>query len=332
MYKNKFVSLSHPSLILYFIIMSKKIYKIILIVVFLQSYSSFAEVIEIQAAPDKGFNFPFLLKIPEDIKTNYLVVETNNTGKVSDNFDEHYSKALKMIKSNSIGPWIANRLKAPILIPVFPRAESTWDLYTHALDRDTLLEKNDPINRIDLQLLAMIQEAKKVLENRFLQVEEKIIMTGFSASGTFANRFSLLHPDALKVVVAGGLNGILMLPTDSVNNMQLNYPLGINDFEEVTGKAFGKKNWKKLPQFLFMGEKDTNDAAIYHDAYSDNEREIIFSVLGKNMQPQRWQFSQNLYSSFDVNVVFKTYEAIGHGTNLSIHKDILAFINKHISS
>ena len=288
------------------------------------------KVIEIAAAPEKGFNFPFLLKIPEVIQTKYLIVETNNTGKVTDNFEEHYTSAKNAITGNAIGPWVSKQLKAPILIPVFPRSEKDWQIYTHALDRDTLLLNEGQLKRIDLQLLAMISEAKKVLSAQAVSVQEKVIITGFSASGTLANRFSLLHPEAIKLVVAGGLNGILMLPVGSLNEQALNYPLGVADFKVMTGESFDHAAWKALPQFLFMGAKDTNDAAEYDDAYSDVERQIIFSTMGRKMQPDRWQFCQALYAKQNVNVVFKTYAEIGHGTNLEIHNDILAFIKKNI--
>ncbi|MFM9597871.1 hypothetical protein ACKI1O_52305, partial [Streptomyces scabiei] len=82
---------------------------------------------------------------------------------------------------------------------------------------------------------------------------------------------------AVKLVVAGGINGILMLPVSSLNEQELNYPLGVNDIEAITGKSFDHSTWAALPQFLFMGANDTNDAAEYNDAYSDLERQIIFS-------------------------------------------------------
>lgn len=287
-------------------------------------------VVEVQANPEKGFFFPFFLKVPEVTETNYLIVETNNTGKISDDFTIHLNSARKAILGNSLGPWVSKKLKAPILVPVFPRSEKDWETYTHALDRDAMLVDSGKLKRIDLQLLAMINEAKSVLETHTIMVNKKVIMTGFSASGTLANRFSLLHPETLQVVVAGGLNGILMLPLNSLNQEELNYPLGLNDFEEVTGKVFEKEQWKALPQFLFMGENDTNDSAKFDDAYSDAEKATIYSALGKKMQPNRWQNCQYEYVNYGANAVVKTYENIGHGTDLRIHNDILAFISENI--
>jgi len=135
-------------------------------------------VIEIKAQPSLGFEFPFFLKIPDEaIKsaTQYLVVETNNSGIVSDDHKVHYQKARKAIVGNAIGPWIAKKLNFPILIPVFPRSETDWEIYTHALDRDTMLVKSGKGKRLDLQLLAMISQAKKELRKHSVIIKEKVI-------------------------------------------------------------------------------------------------------------------------------------------------------------
>lgn len=309
----------------------KLIKKSAVVFLLLISNESYADkIIEVKADPNKGFSYPFLLKIPASIDTHYLVVETNNTGAVSDDFDVHYQSAKKAIVGNAVGPWVAKKLKSPILIPVFPRPKTDWEIYTHALDRDTLLIESGKLKRLDLQLLAMISQAKKVLANHSLTIKDKVILTGFSASGSLANRFSMIHPESLQLVVAGGLNGILMLPVDKISDEKLNYPLGINDFKNITGIEFDKTKWASIPQFLFMGENDTNDAVKYDDAYSDLERKTIHSVLGQKMQPDRWTKCQDIYKDNNVNVVFKTYENIGHGTNLKIHNDILSFVKENI--
>jgi len=290
-------------------------------------------VIEVPAQPSKGFEFPFLLKIPEqsaNTKRSYLVVETNNTGGVSDDFDVHYQSAKKSIVGNAVGPWVAKKLNFPILTPVFPRSKTQWKIYTHALDRDSMLVDSGKTKRLDLQLLAMIAEAKNRLTKHALEVEDKVILTGFSASGTFANRFSMLHPQSTQLVIAGGINGILMLPVSQYKDKTLNYPLGVDDFSKIANKKFDKSAWELVPQFLFMGQDDTNDAVEYDDAYSDSEREVIHQSIGKIMQPKRWNKCQEIYKQHQVNAIFNTYKNIGHGTNLAIHNDILKFIKDNI--
>ncbi len=91
-------------------------------------------------------------------------------------------------------------------------------------------------------------------------MKDKIFITGFSASGTFANRFSLLHPEKIKATASGGINAIAKLPVAKLDGKTLNYPLGIGDIKKITGKRVNMKAFINLPKFLFMGELDNNDA------------------------------------------------------------------------
>ena len=120
-------------------------------------------------------------------KPIYLLVEPNNTG-VGSNFVSLDKNTKDSIETCS-GSSVARKLKIPLLMPVFPRPGGT--LYTHALDRETLLIGEGDLKRIDLQLIAMIAHAQKLLRHNDVKVNEKIFMNGFSASGTFTNRFTI---------------------------------------------------------------------------------------------------------------------------------------------
>ena len=62
-------------------------------------------------------------------------------------------------------------------------------------------------------------------------------MNGFSASATFTNRFSFMHPEKIKALAIGGFNGELMLPQNEMNGIKLNYPIGTNDFTNYPAKV-----------------------------------------------------------------------------------------------
>ncbi|MEX2964070.1 hypothetical protein [Microbulbifer sp. TYP-18] len=310
-------------------------HKIIAILAFsLLACASYANIIiEVPASPEQGFNFPYLLKLPdawEPDKKTYLIVETNNTGEPSDNFSFHYAAAKGAIGGNAVGPWLARQLSFPILMPVFPRPETQDHIYTHALDRDTMTAGSSAIDRLDLQLAAMLEDAKIRLREKSAAVEDKILLTGFSASGTFANRFSFLHPEKIAMIVAGGLNGTLMLPIKCIDKHALNYPIGISDFESITGSNFDLDSWQNIAQFLFMGAQDTNDAVAYDDAYSEAERQTIYNTTGKLMQPDRWSNSQKVYLDSGANVEFYTFPGVGHATNGEIHREFLDFVKKKL--
>ena len=123
--------------------------------------------LKIDGDKQKGFYWPFLLYVPGswiDIKKNpCILILPNNTGKVNDDFSVHEKSALKLLNDNVS---IAKQLNVILLVPIFPRSEKDWKIYTHALDRDVLITDNDSLKRLDLQLIAMINEARKKLAEK----------------------------------------------------------------------------------------------------------------------------------------------------------------------
>jgi hypothetical protein len=286
----------------------------------------------IDAAPAKGFHYPYILKMPTAARldgTTYLLVEPNNTGQVSDDFAVH-ADAAKKLANSAIGSFVAKRLDLPLLVPVFPRPQTGWETYTHALDRDSMLITSGPMRRLDLQLLAMIDDARRRLRGYGVATHQKILLTGFSASGTFSNRFTLLHPEKVHAVATGGLNAMLIVPSEMLDSTALPYPLGISDLQQIAGTRFDPAKWRAVPQFIYMGAKDDNDAVLFDDGYSESERTIVFNVFGKEMQPARWTHMQKLYEKAGANATFRTYEHMGHGTDGQINSEIAEFFRKAI--
>lgn len=269
-----------------------------------------------QARPESGFNFPYLLFVPDNMeqeKELFLVVEPNNSGFVSDDLEKHLEKAERTAtRPFYTGNYISRKLKFPLLVPVFPRPESNWKIYTHAFDRDAALQKNNALERIDLQLLAMTEHARQVLSGQGFTLSEKLLMTGFSASGTFVNRFTAIHPERVLACAAGGLNGLLILPLEETEGEKLPFPIGVHDFEILFNKKFNAAAFRNTPQFLYMGENDDNDAVMYDDAYDNEEREIIFRILSKEMQPARWRKCNQIYTSENVAAEIITLIDTGH--------------------
>jgi hypothetical protein len=141
-----------------------------------------------------------------------------------------------------------------------------------------------------------------------------------------------LHPEKVFAVAAGGLNGLLMLPEDSLNGNDLNYPLGINDFEVVTGNEFQIDLFKDVPQLYFMGELDDNDAVPYSDAYSQDERETIYDLIGSDeMLPKRWDFCKTVYQQNDINAQIKVFKGIGHEQPDEVKKGVVNFFERELS-
>lgn len=272
----------------------------------------------IEANPDAGFNYPYYLYIPDEIRDGDvpLLVEPNNTGTSTDDFEQHRSRAEDLVKKG-YPRYIANALNVPLLVPVFPRPRSEpvdWRHYTHQLDRETLQIGEGPLKRIDLQLLSMVDDArKKELADKDASFRKEIMLNGYSASGTFSDRFTVLHADRILSVTAGGLNGMTLLPLEQVNDQTLRYHIGIADVESLTGDTVDLDALNETNQFLYLGANDDNDTIPYDDAWtSDDLRETALEVYGEDMQEDRFPFSQSAYDQQDIQAQFRLYEELGH--------------------
>lgn len=131
-------------------------------------------------------------------------------------------------------------------------------------------------------------------------------------------------------MAAGGINGLLFLPLEQVEDKALIYPVGTADFYQLFGRDFNATAFKETPQFLYMGALDDNDAVPYSDAFGGEEREVIYQALGRVMQPDRWINCQNVYDTAGVMTQFQTYPGIGHEQTAEIKNDILGFFKSQI--
>ena len=284
-------------------------------------------VLLIKKNPEKGFMSDYLLFLhkgtPLDKKLT-LLVEPNNTGKTSDSMEVHTAYAIDLASASSVGNNISTMLKIPLLVPIFPRPSARDLVYTHALDRDVMEENSGEFERLDLQLLAMISDARNILDSLHILTEQQIFMSGFSASGTFVNRFSFLHPEHIKALAIGGFNGELILPQKRLNGVKLNYPLGTKDFKRLVGRKFALDAYQRIPQFIYMGKLDENDAVQFDDAYSEKERSIVNTEIGNTVQ-DRYVHCQSLYQQRGISPIFKTYENIGHWTTSEMNMEVIRF-------
>ena len=294
--------------------------------------SSSPEILKVEPKPSEGFAYPYYLYVPKAVrepearkKNHTLLVIPNNSGKLSDDFSVHEEDVKRRIKNNA---QIADKIGVAVLIPVFPRPQTGWQTYTHALDRDAMLTSKKELARLDLQLLAMIDDARATVASQKIRLDERVFVLGFSASGMFANRFTFLHPKRVKAAGVGSPGGWPIAPVASYKEKKLRYPIGIEDFHLVSGKKIDMKNLRKVPLFVFMGGEDDNDSVIFRDSYEKEDEELIFALFGKT-PVERWQISKTLYKDGKLNAEFRLYPNQKHSVTKEMIEDILAFFSKH---
>jgi hypothetical protein len=284
------------------------------------------EFFRIEASSEHGFHHPFFLYVPkENVRIRSLLVAPNNTGS---SLSEIATQIQDTMRKGLADAYIAERTRSILLVPAFPRPELEPPVYTHALSRSTLLVKDGPLQRLDLQLIKMIEAARTILANKYkIELKKKIVLTGFSASASFVNRFSFLHPELVAAAAVGSPGGWPIAPVSVFKGKALTYPVGVADLKNLIGKEIDLISLKKVSFFFFIGDKDENDSVTFRDSFSEEDEKIIMELFGKK-PVDRWPRSEELYKSAAMRAVFKTYPGVPHEVNRSMREDVIDFFNK----
>ncbi len=251
---------------------------------------------------------PGAKKTGESGRAVTFLIQPNNTGTISDDAKVHQKEAW----------WtgferhkIANALNVVLLVPAFIRPAQDWHIYTHALDRDVLTTKREDLKRIDLQLIAMIDEARVLLKSEGMESHEKFLIQGFSASGMFANRFTVLHPERVLATVFGSPGGWPIAPVKNYKHFFLPYPAGIGDLEALTGKPFDSATYVSIPQLSILGSADDNDSLDFTDGWDKEAAGLVDGFFGKDPL-SRWPHAESIYKQAGASVKFILVEGVGH--------------------
>jgi len=280
---------------------------------------------------DSGFSWPYYLYIPPTAEAQgntggllHLLVTVNNTGRVTDDYIEHEAAALKLVSMIASPGY---HLACPCLVPVFPRPAEHDSIYTHALDRDCLTTGIDGLERLDLQLIAMIDDARSQLSRLGWEVSDKVLIAGFSASGMFANRFTVLHPDRVLAAAVGAPGGWPIAPVKQWQGHALPYPVGVDDIAALTGRDFMEKIYREVPHFFFMGGEDENDSVVFRDGYRESDEDLILRLFGKTPH-ERWSIAEKIYGFMGAEAEFRLYPDAGHEISERMNEDMGRFFGK----
>ena len=290
--------------------------------------------IRVEADPAKGFHWPYYLVPPSTMASPpTLLVEPNNSGQWSDDQGFHEDRAVALMK------WrmpFAEDLGSPLLIPVFPRpinpqAPEPGGIYTQALDRYSLTTTHAGIQRVDLQLVAMIDDALERLEAMGHQMDRRVFMMGFSASGAFTSRFTIIHPDRVKAAAPGAPGSWPTAPLAAWEGTPLRYPIGVADLHELVGRPFDLETFRTVPHFIYVGDQDANDGLDVR-GMTMAERNQVRALLNwpaDLIQANRWPLAKAMYDSVGADARFVVYPGIGHTITPSMLEDIKEFFRAH---
>lgn len=285
----------------------------------------------VRADPQRGFSSAYRLQSPGWLTPRSrpvsILVLPNNTGHPDDDVSVHERGADEMSFASHLA---FAGMDVAILVPTFPRPMQQDRLYTHALDRDSLATGIAGLKRIDLQLLGMIEDARRRLEAAGWMVNPKVLMAGFSASGMFVNRFALLHPEVVQAAVIGSPGGWPIAPSSEWAGRQLTYPAGTADVADLVGRPVDLDAARQVPMLLFIGDRDDNDSVPYADSYDDRERKLVLDLFGAS-PVSRWPMAVRLYAAAGMNSEFRLIPGVGHVITFGELIEVRSFLKRQMS-
>lgn len=310
----------------------------------------------IEANPDAGFNYPYFLYTPSSLNTSEesprpILIGSNNSPSSEDDYTTHLERG-KSLAERQRPRQIAERVGIPLLVPVFPRYREEpepWYVYVQVLDPDTFTLEDSPLSRVDSQLLEMVDDAKSSLEADGHSIASEIHLDGFSGSGSFANRFTILHPERVNAASHGGTTAKTLPKTEidddipvvgdpkwdemshpvGTDGEELPYPIGVANLEELTGSSFNEEAWLNTPQYIYIGDEDRPEPGSrghrsFSNLYDEEAQQIrpsersyampdlIDDIYGVKNIDERFEVSRAVYENVGAAATFTVYEGYGH--------------------
>lgn len=193
----------------------------------------------------------YLVALPEEIKDNatMLVESYNSSGKPKDTYKENVKTAL--IEGTEIDKLLIEAvIDQPIVLPITPNIKGDSDC--QQLSKESVQDEN-----IHIRFLDCIKSAKADIEQLTgKKINDKIFLNGYSASGVFAQRFAFIYPEIVEKCLIGGAAGSIPIPSKDID-----YPIGIRDYEELFGKVFDKTAFKKIQYGYYVAENEERENA-----------------------------------------------------------------------
>ena len=222
-----------------------------------------------------------------------------------------------------------------LLAPAIPRRDSPH-VYPVAFDVVSFYEADPLYARADLKVNLMIDDLARVLEKDGYRVADQVMIEGFSAGGMFAQRYALLHPNRVRALAAGQCGGHFVLPETTYQGTALNWPAGVNNLGALAGLSFDSASYKKIAQFIYIGELDSGAGGTTtvwpadwgpQDMWESVEQlEFVRSQFGQP-DPARLRFEIDYLNSLGYDKIGLTvYPGLAHEYTREVIEDYMSFL------
>jgi hypothetical protein len=289
--------------------------------------------------PDEKIIYKWFSYVPQGLRkdeTAYVLI-TGLSGASCD-YEESALMAKRMLEDRLRWPRFDEFV---LLVPVVPRRQDPH-VYPVAFCLKSFHESDDFYSRADLKVNLMIDKLITDLSMDGYQISTKVVIEGYSAGGMFAQRYSLLHPERVKAIAAGSCGGNFTLPVSEYDGQPLNWPVGVNNLEELAGIEFDRDSYLGIDQYIYIGDLDTGEGGTtivwnrLHPTWgpqymweSVEQMEFLHDNFGET-DPVRLQNQVEYLNGIGYeNIEFKLYPGAQHELNEEMINDFTSFLLDH---
>ena len=285
----------------------------------------------IQHEADETIAYEWFTYVPSNLskeRLNYILVSGLHGNIQTENYEE-------IIEESRIqAAWTGSRardLQAVLLVPVVPTSPR-YVYYPVAFDVTSFLDSTPSFyQRADLEVNLMIDKLLSDLRTDGYKMSDKVFIEGFSAGGMFAQRYTLLHPERVQAIAAGHCGGTFTLPESSYNGVQIDWPVGINDFFSLVGNEFDRDAYLQVPQYIYIGDQDTRITLDGVQVLWRSQSQIFFiqntfGYYGPEILEKQLGYLNSIGYN---NIMFRMYPGVGHKHTSTMLTDSLDFLRAH---
>lgn len=251
--------------------------------------------------PNTIHKYGYFLYIPDKLQKGQLILWLHGSIKEADNYGDLVPATIGNIR-NIVS--YCDNLGLIAIMPILPRSSSRsfpdCKLDSQSMTAEVMLNESSLgqnfYKRPDLEIINIINHVKDHVLSKGVTVEAKIIIGGISAGGSFANRFSILHPWLIDIEIPV-IAGDYMYPEKSINGLKLNYPYGIDNLGNIANNEFSYNQFSKIKHVIYTGKNDIDpkfDALSYELNGDERKIENYRKVVGKNAVERSLLYSDYL--------------------------------------
>ncbi len=145
---------------------------------------------------------------------------------------------------------------------------------------------------IDGQIYNIMLDAQTRLRNAGWNIEEQFFLYGFSNTGEFVQNYTIIYPEMVKAYYSGGSFENL-IPVSIDNNVEIQYPYGLSDFEELFNKEFDLEAWNNVAKYNDIGGMDLEGGSASEDSFGVYE--YLLEILYEGDSEDKLTMVKNLF-------------------------------------